>query len=75
MSLLLADIVAKVGGILQVSNFRIQRAPLLNQSSATHLLLESMLRVEMREIFLQQYRHLADIAQRLLVQSWLNEGC
>src|SRR5208283_6042539 len=61
---------AKVGGPLQVSNFRIQRAPLLNQSCATDPLLESMLRVGMRKIFLQQYLPQADIH----VSSFLSQG-
>jgi hypothetical protein len=60
MSLLLADFVAKVGGPLQVRNFRIQWARRLNQCCAAGLFFESMLRVGMRKIFLQQYRHLAD---------------
>jgi hypothetical protein len=57
----LADFVAKVGGPLQVRNFRIQWARRLNQSCAAGLFFESMLRVGMRKIFLQQYRHKADI--------------
>jgi len=57
--LLLSDIVAKVGSPLQVSNFRIQRAPRLNQSCATHLILESMLHARIRKFFLQQYRPIA----------------
>jgi len=61
MSLLLADTVAKVGGPLQVSNYRIKRARRLNQSCATHRFLEPILRVGMRKFFLQQYRHIADI--------------
>jgi hypothetical protein len=69
--LLLADFVAKVGGPLQVSNFRIQRAPRLNQSCATDPFLESMLRVGTQKIFLQQYRHKADIrAVPAFVRSW-----
>jgi hypothetical protein len=56
----LADFVAKVGGPLQVRNFRIQWARRLNQSCAAGLFFESMLRVGMRKIFLQQYRHIAD---------------
>jgi hypothetical protein len=58
---LMADFVAKVGDPLQVRNFRIQPTHRLNQSCATHRFLESMLRVGMRKIFLQQYLHLADI--------------
>jgi hypothetical protein len=61
MSPELADFVAKVGDHLQVRNYRIQRARRLNQSCATDRFLESMLRVGMRKIFLQQYRHKADI--------------
>jgi hypothetical protein len=57
----LADFVAKVGGPLQVRNFRIQWARRLNQSCPAGLFFESMLRVGMRKIFLQQYRHKADI--------------
>src|SRR5664280_627136 len=57
----LADFVAKVGGPLQVRNFRIQRARRLNQCCAAGLFFESMLRVRMRKFFLQQYRHRADI--------------
>jgi hypothetical protein len=64
MSLLLADFVAKVGGPLQVRNFRIQRARRLNQCCAAGLFFESMLRVGMRKIFLQQYRHKADMCVR-----------
>src|SRR5664280_1869573 len=60
MSLLMADFVAKVGGPLQVRNFRIQRARRLNQCCAAGLFFESMLRVRMRKFFLQQYRHIAD---------------
>jgi hypothetical protein len=63
MSPLLADFVAKVGDPLQVRNYRIQRARRLNQSCATDRFLESMLRVGMRKIFLQQYRHKADIEE------------
>src|SRR5664280_2342847 len=59
MSLLMADFVAKVGGPLQVRNFRIQRARRLNQCCAAGLFFESMLRVRMRKFFLQQYRHIA----------------
>jgi hypothetical protein len=55
----MADFVAKVGGPLQVRNFRIQWARRLNQSCAAGLFFESMLRVGMLKIFLQQYRHLA----------------
>jgi hypothetical protein len=40
---------------LQVRNFRIQWARRLNQSCAAGLFFESMLRVGMRKIFLQQY--------------------
>jgi hypothetical protein len=57
---LLSDFVAKVGGPLQVRNFRIQWARRLNQSCAAGLFFESMLRVGMRKIFLQQYRPIAD---------------
>src|SRR5664280_1703325 len=60
----LADFVAKVGGPLQVRNFRIQRARRLNQCCAAGLFFESMLRVGMRKIFLQQYRSKADITAR-----------
>src|SRR5450759_874834 len=75
MSPLLADIVAKVGGPLQVSNFRIQRAPRLNQSCATDPFLESMLRVRMRKIFLQQNRHKADIrGTATFCPLWGNSG-
>jgi hypothetical protein len=59
---LCADFVAKVGGPLQVRNFRIQWARRLNQSCAAGLFFESMLRVGMRKIFLQQYLPQADIA-------------
>jgi hypothetical protein len=59
---LLADFVAKVGGPLQLRNYRIQRARRLNQSCAPDRFLESMLRVGTQKIFLQQYRHLADIS-------------
>jgi hypothetical protein len=55
-----ADTVAKVGGPLQVSNYRIKRARRLNQSCATHRFLESILRVGMRKFFLQQYLPQAD---------------
>jgi hypothetical protein len=58
---LCADFVAKVGGPLQVRNFRIQRARRLNQCCAAGLFFESMLRVGMRKIFLQQYLPEADI--------------
>jgi hypothetical protein len=61
---LCADIVAKVGGPLQVSNFRIQRAPRLNQSCATDSFFESMLRVGMQKIFLQQYLPGRDISDQ-----------
>ena len=60
-----ADFVAKVGGPLQVRNFRIQWARRLNQSCAAGLFFESMLRVGMRKIFLQQYRPTADIRERV----------
>jgi hypothetical protein len=56
----MADFVAKVGGPLQLRNFRIQRARRLNQSCAPDLFLESMLRVGTQKFFLQQYRHKAD---------------
>ena len=59
---LCADFVVKVGGPLQVRNFRIQWARRLNQSCAAGLFFESMLRVGMRKIFLQQYRHIAAFA-------------
>jgi hypothetical protein len=58
----MADCVAKVGGPLQVRNFRIQWARRLNQSCAAGLFFESMLRVGMRKLFLQQYLPLGDIA-------------
>src|SRR5450759_5213636 len=75
MSLLMADCVAKVGGPLQVRNFRIQWARRLNQSCAAGLFFESMLRVGMRKIFLQQYRHIADIATAAaFVRYWSNSG-
>src|SRR5664280_1453885 len=57
--LLLSDFVAKVGGPLQERNFRIQWARRLNQYCAAGLFFESILRVGMRKIFLQQYRHIA----------------
>src|SRR5450830_542812 len=57
---LCADFVAKVGGPLQVRNFRIQRARRLNQCCAAGLFFESMLRVGMRKFFLQQYLPKAD---------------
>jgi hypothetical protein len=60
---LCADFVAKVGGPLQVRNFRIQWARRLNQSCAARLFFESMLRVGMRKIFLQQYLPIGDIAR------------
>src|SRR5664280_324824 len=63
-AMFVADFVAKVGGPLQVRNFRIQRARRLNQCCAAGLFFESMLRVRMRKFFLQQYRHLADIPER-----------
>src|SRR5664279_2003873 len=63
--LLLSDFVAKVGGPLQERNFRIQWARRLNQYCAAGLFFESILRVGMRKIFLQQYRHKADIATAL----------
>jgi hypothetical protein len=56
----LADFVVEVGDPLQVRNYRIQRARGLNQSCAGDRFIESMLRVGMRKLFLQQYRHLAD---------------
>jgi hypothetical protein len=59
---LCADFVAKVGGPLQVRNFRTQWARRLNQSCARVYFFESMLRVGMRKIFLQQYLPEADIA-------------
>src|SRR5664280_2717449 len=59
-----ADFVAKVGGPLQVRNFRIQRARRLNQYCAAGLFFESMLRVRMRKFFLQQYLPKADIAMQ-----------
>jgi hypothetical protein len=58
---LCSDTVAKVGGPLQVSNYRIKRARRLNQSCATHRFLEPILRVGMRKFFLQQYLPKADI--------------
>jgi hypothetical protein len=58
-----ADFVAKVGGPLQVRNFRIQWARRLNQCCAAGLFFESILRGGMRKIFLQQYLPLADISQ------------
>jgi hypothetical protein len=54
-----SDFVAKVGGPLQVRNYRIKRARHLNQSCATDQFLESKLRVGMRKMFLQQYPPLA----------------
>src|SRR5450759_3607050 len=73
--LLLADFVAKVGGPLQVRNFRIQWARRLNQSCAAGLFFESMLRVETQKIFLQQYRHLADNPTApAFVRYWTNNG-
>jgi hypothetical protein len=60
---LLTDTVAKVGGPLQVSNYRIKRARRLNQSCATHRFLEPILRVGMRKFFLQQYQPEADIGK------------
>src|SRR5665811_2243478 len=75
MSPLLADFVAKVGGPLQVRNFRIQRARRLNQCCAAGLFFESMLRVRMRKFFLQQYRHLADKTTAPgFVAYWNNNG-
>jgi hypothetical protein len=75
MSPLVADFVAKVGGPLQVRNFRIQRARRLNQCCAAGLFFESMLRVGMRKIFLQQYRHLANIPTvPANVRYWSNSG-
>ena len=56
------DFVAKVGGPLQVRNFRIQRARRLNQCCTAGLFFESMLRVRMRKFFLQQYLPVGDIA-------------
>jgi hypothetical protein len=52
---LCADFVVKVSDPHQVRNYRIQRARRLNQSCATDRFLESMLRVAVRKIFLQQY--------------------
>ena len=73
--LLLADFVAKVGGPLQVRNFRIQRARRLNQCCAAGLFFESMLRVRMRKFFLQQYRHLTDKrTQPSNGRYWANNG-
>jgi hypothetical protein len=73
--LLLADFVAKVGGPLQVRNFRIQRARRLNQCCAAGLFFESMLRVRMRKFFLQQYRHKADKrTQPSNGRYWANNG-
>src|SRR5664280_648543 len=60
--LLVADFVAKVGGPLQERNFRIQWARRLNQYCAAGLFFESILRVGMRKIFLQQYLPQADMA-------------
>src|ERR1035441_3553595 len=60
LCLLWSDTVAKVGGPLQVSNYRIKRARRLNQSCATHRFLEPILRVGMRKFFLQQYLPIAD---------------
>ena len=57
----MADFVAKVGDPLQVRNYRIQRARRLNQSCATDRFFESMLRIGMQKIFLQQYLPTADI--------------
>jgi|ERR1039458_5814570 hypothetical protein len=75
MSPLLADTVAKVGGPLQVSNYRIKRARRLNQSCATHRFLEPILRVGMRKFFLQQYRHLTDKPPAPeFVAYWTNNG-
>ena len=69
--LLLADFVAKVGGPLQVRNFRIQRARRLNQCCAAGLFFESMLGVRMRKFFLQQYRHKANNpTARAFVRYW-----
>jgi hypothetical protein len=59
---LCADFVAKVGGPLQLRNFRIQRARRLNQSCAPDRFLESMLRVGTQKFFLQQYLPIGDIA-------------
>jgi hypothetical protein len=71
----MADTVAKVGGPLQVSNYRIKRARRLNQSCATHRFLEPILRVGMRKFFLQQYRHKADNpAAPAFVCYWSNNG-
>jgi hypothetical protein len=61
---LCADFVAKVGGPLQVRNFRIQWARRLNQCCAAGLFFESMLRVRMRKFFLQQYLPTTDIGLR-----------
>jgi hypothetical protein len=62
----MTDFVAKVGGPLQVRNFRIQRARRLNQCCAAGLFFESMLRVGMRKIFLQQYLREAVILTNML---------
>jgi hypothetical protein len=71
---LCADTVAKVGGPLQVSNYRIKRARRLNQSCATHRFLEPILRVGMRKFFLQQYLPKADIATLKLIKRNCNAG-
>jgi hypothetical protein len=60
--LLCADCVAKVGAPLQARNYRIQRTRRLNQSCAVDRFAESILRVGMRKIFLQQYLPFATIA-------------
>ena len=57
---LCTDFVAKVGGPLELRNFRIQCARRLNQSCAAGLFFKSMLRVGMRKLFLQQYLPQAD---------------
>jgi hypothetical protein len=75
MSPLVADFVAKVGGLLQLRNFRIQRARRLNQSCAPDRFLESMLCVGTQKFFLQQYRHLADKPTApAFVGYWSNSG-
>ena len=66
---LCADFVAKVGGPLQVRNFRIQRARRLNQCCAAGLFFESMLRVRIQIFFLQQYRHLDGVIGRPVFRS------
>jgi|HubBroStandDraft_6_1064221.scaffolds.fasta_scaffold260536_4 hypothetical protein len=50
-----ADSVAKVGGPFQACNFRIQPELRLNQSCASALFLESILRIGMLKIVLQHY--------------------